>query len=162
MSKLSPFYVSLLLIVITILFSLSLLILIPPSGLPQHIVCWRSQPNVIYLHIIGDSLVWMACTAISILILYVMKIGNVRSKTTFPALVVFGALFVWLCGQTLLFDLFEIWFQVQWRRGVLKVLTGIVSCIFVGLIYYQRLNIATISRAINRVETEGPERSNDS
>lgn len=154
MSRLSPFYISLFLIVSTVIFSLSLLLFIPQSGLPEHIVCWRSQPGVIYLHIIGDSLVWLAYTAIPVLILYIMRIGRVSSHTTFPVLGIFGALFVWLCGQTHLFDLFEIWYQVQWRRGILKVVAGVVSCVFVRLLYKYRLEIACVSRAINRVETE--------
>ena len=147
---------------LTTLFSLFLLLALAPSGLPAHIVCWRYQPNLIALHLAGDLLTWAAYSAIPFLALYMMARGRINgaSRLTFPGLIGWGALFVWSCGQTHLLDALEIWYQVQWTRGALKLATGVISWVFVARLFRHRLRLITLARAIYRAgmeEGEGAE-----
>lgn len=133
----------------------ALMLLLPPSGIPPHWVCWRS-PSLIYIHLTGDVLVWSAYMGIPLLALYIMIRGKVdhSSPLGFPGLLVWGALFIWSCGQTHLLDAIEIWYQIQWRRGVVKLVTGIVSWIFVWKLILQRQQLMTVARAAYRALAE--------
>lgn len=138
------------------LLTIALLLFIPPSGIPAHWVCWQRAPALIPVHLIGDLLVWSAYTAIPLLALYIMIKGKIdySSPICFPSLLVWGALFIWSCGQTHLLDAVEIWYQIQWRRGVMKLITGVVSWIFVIALVQQRQRLMTVAKAVYRALEE--------
>lgn len=131
---------------------MGLLVFLPPSGIPSHLQCWRANPGLIYLHLISDLMVWSAYSIIPFLVLYVMVRGRIdqSSPISFPALLIWSALFVWSCGLTHLLDAIEIWYQIQWRRGGMKLITGIISWIFVIVLIRQSERVMTVSRAIYR------------
>lgn len=139
------------------LIGLSLLTVIllwafPQSGIPAHWVCWQNRPALVYIHLIGDLMVWSAYTAIPLLVLYIMVRGRIdhASPIGFPTLLIWGALFIWSCGQTHLLDAIEIWYQIQWRRGAMKLVTGIVSWVFFVILVCQRERLMTVARAAYR------------
>lgn len=138
------------------LLTIALLVFIPPSGIPAHFVCWQRAPALVPIHLIGDLLVWSAYTAVPLLALYVMVKGKIdqSSPISFPGLLVWGALFVWSCGQTHLLDAIEIWYQIQYRRGAMKLVTGVVSWIFVGALIQQRQKLMSVARSLHRALEE--------
>jgi hypothetical protein len=143
-------------LVVSTTATLVLLVLSAPSGLPPHIACWRGAPGLTTLHLVGDLTIWAAYAAIPFLLLHLMVMGRVdkSSGLTFPSLVVWGALFVWCCGQTHLLDAIEIWWEVQWCRGAAKLLAGIVSWVFVVLLLRHRRRLLVIARAVHRAVQE--------
>lgn len=144
-------------LIVLSLITVALFVFIPPSGIPAYWVCWQRAPALIPIHLTGDLLVWSAYTAIPLLALYVMIKGKIdqSSPISFPGLLIWGALFVWSCGQTHLLDAIEIWYQIQWRRGVMKLITGVVSWVFVGLLIHQRVKLMSVARALHRaIESE--------
>ena len=137
------------------LLSGALLAALSPSGYPAHIACWPSRP-LVWLHLLGDLAVWAAYMVIPFLVLYLMIFGRLddSSPLTFPTLIGWGVMFIWSCGLTHLFDALEIWYQVQWSRGVLKGLTGVVSWVFVGLLVRDRRRLLSVARAAYRAALE--------
>ncbi len=124
--------------------------------LPPHIVCWRTSPSIVYLHLIGDLLIWSAYVVVPMMLVYLLVAGRLyhQQQLFYPLLVVWGALFIWFCGNTHLLDAIEIWWPVQWQRGIVKVATGIVSWVFVCMLTRRRRAIVRIARAVSRAFDE--------
>lgn len=139
----------------TSLLTAALLAALSPSGFPAHIVCWHSD-SLIWLHLLGDLSVWAAYMVVPFLLLYLMIFGRLdeSSPIAFPALIGWGAMFIWCCGQTHLLDAAEIWWEIQWARGVVKAVTGIVSWVFVGLLVQGRRRLLAVARAAYRAALE--------
>ena len=147
-------------LVLTTLFALVLLFVLAPSGIPAQAVCWSDHPETIRLHLAGDLLTWSAWAAVPLLALYIMIVGGINGQTklTFPGLIGWSAVSTWACGLIFLLDAMEIWFEVQTPRGILKIVTGVLSWVFVAAVLRNRRRLATIARAIYRAaQLEGEE-----
>ena len=119
-----------------------------PATFPAHGSCWRWDWHLLSIHLTGDLLVWSAYTAIPAAVIYLT-----RSRLLFPSIPLWGAAFVWCCSMTHLFDVVEIWYPIQWSRGIAKLLTGVVSWIFLIVLVKNRRSIVEFSRALVREES---------
>ncbi len=125
-----------------------------PTGFPSHAACWRNTASLLWLHGASDAVIWLAYTAIPILILHVMALCKAR-MTRLPVLLFWLAGFIWLCGTSHALDFLETWLPIQWSRGGFKAATAIASVGFTVRLYRDRFAIASMVRAAMRaVEVE--------
>ncbi|NEO93684.1 MAG: PAS domain S-box protein, partial [Moorea sp. SIO3G5] len=86
--------------------------------------CYLQQPNLIWLHLISDSLITLAYYVIPILLVYL-----IRQRQDLPfkgLLILFGALII-ASGTTHLMELWTLWYPAYWLSGSIKAITAIVS-----------------------------------
>ncbi len=97
--------------------------------------CFLWQPEILWLHVISDSLIAAAYFSIPFVLIYF-----VRHRKDFPfksVLVLFGA-FILLCGTTHLINIWVLWNPNYAFSGLVKMLTAITSvltfCVAVKII----------------------------
>jgi signal transduction histidine kinase len=89
-----------------------------------HGMCYMWWPELLWLHVISDSLIFISYTSIPLTLVYILRQRNdlIFSKV----MTLFGA-FVLLCGFTHLVAVWNVWNGTYWFSGWLKALTAIVS-----------------------------------
>jgi signal transduction histidine kinase/ActR/RegA family two-component response regulator len=99
--------------------------LFKPDFMPHgHCYFWRH--DLLILHIVSDLLIVLAYYSIPVALLWF-----VRKKKELPfnwLFVMFGA-FIFLCGTTHLMNVFTLFNGVYRAEGLLKLATGLVSCV---------------------------------
>ena len=81
-------------------------------------------PSLVALHASGDLLIFIACTAISITLFYmVYRAHDIPFRWIFLAI----GLFIILCGTTHFLEMWSLWNAKYWFSGYVKLVTGIAS-----------------------------------
>jgi PAS domain S-box-containing protein len=90
-----------------------------------HAFCYLSQPKLIWLHLISDSLIGLAYVAISFTLGYLVH----RARRDIPFQWVFLAfgLFIVSCGFTHFMEVVVLWKPVYWFSGDVKIVTALAS-----------------------------------
>lgn len=88
-----------------------------------HCYLWQSQ--LVWLHIISDSLIGIAYFSIPAMLIYF-----VYKRNDVPFLGIFGLFgaFIILCGTGHLMEIWTLWHPAYWLTGTEKALTALVSC----------------------------------
>src|SRR5688500_13613515 len=89
-----------------------------------HGVCYRWQPEIVWLHVVSDLLI---CLAYYFIPVSLVRIIRRRGDLVYPWIFwLFGA-FILACGTTHLMNVFVVW--QPWYRldGVVKLATALVS-----------------------------------
>ncbi len=87
-----------------------------------HCYLWKS--NLVWLHLLSDSLIALAYYSISLTLVYF-----VRKRQDLPfnwIFMLFGA-FIIACGTTHLMDVWILWHPTYWLSGLIKAITALVS-----------------------------------
>lgn len=98
-----------------------------------HGVCYQWQPNLIRLHLISDSLIGLAYTAIPLIMM-----SFIRRRTDLPfnwMFVLFG-IFIVACGATHWMEVWTLWNPQYWVSGGVKAVTAAASVPTAILLYY--------------------------
>jgi PAS domain S-box-containing protein len=102
------------------------------EGLMPHGMCLLWQPNLLYLHVISDSLIALSYFSIPFALLYfVIK----RQDLSFPWLFILFGLFILACGTTHLLEVWTIWHPDYLFEGLAKAVTAAVSLITAVLLW---------------------------
>jgi uncharacterized membrane protein YcjF (UPF0283 family) len=86
--------------------------------------CYLWQTPLVWLHVIGDSLIAIAYFAIpATLIYFVSKRKDVPFNNIF---LLFSAL-IFSCGITHIFEVWTLWYAHYWLSGLFKAITALIS-----------------------------------
>ncbi|MEB3150245.1 MAG: hybrid sensor histidine kinase/response regulator, partial [Sphaerospermopsis sp.] len=86
--------------------------------------CYLWQTNLVWLHIISDSLIALAYYSIPITLFYFVR---KRQDLPFNWIFLLFAAFIIACGTTHLMEIWTLWYPVYWVSGSLKAITAFVS-----------------------------------
>ncbi len=89
-----------------------------------HGYCYLWDTRLIWLHLISDSLIFLAYMTIPVTLLRV-----VRSRNDLPFGWMFGCfgIFIVACGLTHAMEIWNLWHAAYWISGVIKAIAGIAS-----------------------------------
>lgn len=86
--------------------------------------CYLWKPELVWLHILSDSLIALSYYSIPLTLMYfVRKRQDVPFKGIF---LLFGA-FIVFCGTSHIIEVWTLWHPVYWLSGAIKALTAIIS-----------------------------------
>jgi PAS domain S-box-containing protein len=86
--------------------------------------CYLWQPELVWLHILSDSLIALAYYSIPLTLFYfVQKRQDLPFDWVF---LLFGA-FIVSCGTTHLIEVWTLWHPIYWFSGALKAVTALIS-----------------------------------
>ncbi len=86
--------------------------------------CYLWMPELVWLHILADSLISLSYYSIPLTLMYfVRKREDVPFKSVF---LLFGA-FIVSCGTTHIMEVWTLWHPDYWLSGTIKAITAIVS-----------------------------------
>ena len=93
--------------------------------------CYLWQPELVWLHLISDSLIALAYYAIPLMLIYF-----IRQQRNIPLswlIAMFGA-FILACGTTHLMEIWTLWHPIYWVSGTIKALTAAISLLTAALL----------------------------
>ena len=97
-----------------------------PQGFVAHGHCYLWQPELVWLHVIGDGAIALAYFSIPVTLIYfVSKSKDIPFNWIFW---LFGA-FIIACGAGHIMDIWTIWHPTYWVAGVIKACTALISVI---------------------------------
>ena len=111
-----------------------LVLLLWPSLLPNLLVasnfiphghCYLWKPDLVWLHIVSDSLIGLAYVSISLTLAYLVH----RARRDIPyhwMFLAFG-LFIIACGATHFMEVWTLWHPTYWLSGSIKLITASAS-----------------------------------
>ncbi len=86
--------------------------------------CYLWQSELVWLHIVSDSLIALAYYSIPLTLVYfVYKRKDLPFDWVF---LLFGA-FIVSCGTTHLMEVWTLWYPTYWLSGILKAITALIS-----------------------------------
>ena len=98
--------------------------ILSPSRFIPHGHCYLWQPQLVWLHVLSDTLIGLSYFSISIMLFYfVQRRENVPFRGVF---LLFG-LFILTCGTTHLMSVWTLWHPAYWLAGSIKAATAIAS-----------------------------------
>ncbi|MEA5571767.1 ATP-binding protein [Calothrix sp. UHCC 0171] len=86
--------------------------------------CYLWQTNLVWLHILSDSLIALAYYSIPISIFYFVR---KRQDLPFNWIFLLFAGFIIACGTTHIMEVWTLWHPIYWVSGTLKAMTAIIS-----------------------------------
>ena len=97
-----------------------------PQGFVAHGHCYLWQPELVWLHVIGDGAIAIAYFSIPLTLVYFV---SQRKDIPFNWIFwLFGA-FIIACGVGHLMDIWTIWHPTYWLAGTIKAFTALISVI---------------------------------
>jgi len=112
--------------------------------------CGQWTTGLILLHVISDSLIWLAYISISLAIAYFVR----RKKDLpFPHVFWLFAAFIVICGTTQIVDVMMFWHPAYRLAGVLKAVTAAVSLMTVWALL-RVMPLALLIRSPKELELE--------
>ncbi|MAR56677.1 MAG: hypothetical protein CMM93_05790 [Rickettsiales bacterium] len=96
-----------------------------------HGYCFLWFPHILWLHIIGDSIIAAAYFSIPAVLLYLTW----RRHVPFRWLFIMFAIFITLCGVTHVLGMITLWYPIYYFEGIVKVITAVVSIITAFLLF---------------------------
>ncbi len=95
-------------------------------------MCMNYEADVVWLHIIADSMIALAYFSIPLALMYFVR---KREDLAFNWMFVLFATFIVACGTTHVFGVLAIWKPYYRVDGVVKLLTGLVSLTTAALLW---------------------------
>ena len=99
--------------------------LLSGNGLLPHGVCFTRKPDLIWLHVISDSIIAFSYFMIPVALMYFMR--RIRTRISFNWAIALFAAFIVLCGTGHVLDIITIWYPIYYLQGWESALTAIVS-----------------------------------
>ncbi|MEH2387179.1 MAG: ATP-binding protein [Nostoc sp.] len=88
--------------------------------------CYLWQTNLVWLHILSDSLIALAYYSIPATLFYFVR---KRQDLPFDWIFLLFSAFIVACGTTHLIEIWTLWHPTYWLSGFLKAITAIISVI---------------------------------
>jgi signal transduction histidine kinase len=89
-----------------------------------HGMCYMWRPELLWLHVISDALIFLSYISIPVTLVYIL---HIRKDLIFSKVMALFGAFVLLCGITHLLAVWNVWNGTYWLSGWLKAITAIVS-----------------------------------
>ncbi|MEW6494024.1 MAG: PAS domain S-box protein [Cyanobacteriota bacterium] len=89
-----------------------------------HEHCYLWKPELVWLHIASDSLIFLAYYSISITLLYFVLH---RQDLPFKGIFLLFTAFILSCGTSHLLEVWTLWHPVYWVSGFIKAITAEIS-----------------------------------
>lgn len=86
--------------------------------------CYLWQPELVWLHILSDSLIVLAYYSIPLTLVYFVQ---KRKDLPFDWIFLLFSAFIVSCGTTHLMEIWTLWHPTYWLSGVLKAITAFIS-----------------------------------
>lgn len=86
--------------------------------------CYLWNPDLVWLHIISDSLIGLAYYSIPITLIYFVR---KRQDLPFNWIFLLFGTFIVACGTTHFMEIWTLWHPTYWLSGSIKAITAIVS-----------------------------------
>ncbi|WP_249099783.1 sensor histidine kinase [Argonema galeatum] len=96
----------------------------PHGAFMPHGYCYLWKPELLWLHIISDSIVALSYYSIPGTLVYFV---NKRKDLPFDWIFLLFGAFIVLCGSTHLMEIWTLWHPDYWQAGLLKAVTALVS-----------------------------------
>ncbi|MEH2051508.1 hybrid sensor histidine kinase/response regulator [Nostoc sp.] len=95
--------------------------------------CYLWQTNLVWLHILSDSIIALAYYSIPATLFYFVR---KREDLPFDWIFLLFIAFIVACGTTHLIDIWTLWHPIYWVSGFVKAVTAIISFITaINLVY---------------------------
>ncbi len=86
--------------------------------------CYLWQPELVWLHVIGDTLTAVAYYSIPLMLLYFVR---KRQDVPFQGIFLLFSAFILACGTTHIVEVWTLWQPTYWFSGTIKLITASVS-----------------------------------
>ena len=86
--------------------------------------CYLWKPDLVWLHIISDSLIALAYYSIPLALVYFVR---KRQDLPFNWIFLLFGTFIVACGTTHLMEVWTLWYPTYWLSGTIKAITATVS-----------------------------------
>jgi len=87
--------------------------------------CYLWQPDLVWLHLLSDSLIALAYYSIPVILAY---FAQKRHDLPFRGIFLLFSLFIITCGTTHFMAVVTLWYPLYWLSGTIKAATAFVSC----------------------------------
>ncbi len=94
------------------------------SSFIPHGHCYLWKPDLVWLHILSDSLICISYYCIAISLIYFMR---KREDLPYKWLLLLFGTFIFLCGTTHLMEVWTLWHPSYWLSGLVKAITAFIS-----------------------------------
>lgn len=98
-------------------------ILVDASGFIPHGHCYLWKAELVWLHVVSDSLTAIAYYSISFMLVYFV---HKRRDVPFDWIFLMFGSFIVACGTTHLFEVWTLWHPTYWLSGLIKAITALV------------------------------------
>jgi PAS domain-containing protein len=95
-----------------------------PGNFMPHGYCYMWVPGLVWLHVISDSLIFLAYMTIPCTLLHVVRR---RKDLPFSWIFVCFGIFIVACGLTHAMEVWNIWHAMYWLAGLVKGVTAVAS-----------------------------------
>lgn len=113
--------------------------------------CYLWQSNLVWLHIISDSLIALAYYSIPITLVYFVR---QRQDLPFNRIFWLFGCFIVACGTNHIMEIWTLWHPTYWLSGLLKTFTAMIS------VYTALVLIPTVPQALALPSPEQLEKTN--
>ena len=96
------------------------------DGFMPHGHCYLWRPEVLWLHVLSDGLIFLAYVTIPITLVYFIR---KRKDLPFDWMFFCFGVFIVACGTTHAMEIWTLWTPVYWLAGVIKAITAAASVI---------------------------------
>ncbi len=94
------------------------------QGFIPHGHCYLWKPELLWLHIVSDSLIAVAYYSIPVMLVYFVR---TRRDVPFDWIFLMFGSFIIACGTTHLLEVWTLWHPTYWLSGFIKLITALVS-----------------------------------
>jgi PAS domain S-box-containing protein len=98
--------------------------LFSPSGFMPHGHCYLWLPQLVWLHVISDTVIALAYVSIPVTLLVFMR---KRRNLPFGWVLFASGVFIISCGMTHVLEIVTIWYPAYWLAGAVKAITAAAS-----------------------------------
>ena len=98
--------------------------LFSPERFMPHGDCYLWQTQLIWLHVVSNSLIALAYYSIPAMLIYFVR---KREDVPFRSIFFLFSAFIIACGTTYIIDVWTIWHPAYWLSGLVKGITALVS-----------------------------------
>jgi signal transduction histidine kinase/CheY-like chemotaxis protein len=93
-------------------------------AMPPHGHCYLWNSDLVYLHVISDSIIFLAYATIPAALVYLVR---KRKDFEFNYVFFLFSLFIFACGATHLMAIYNVWHGAYWLSGAIKAVTAVAS-----------------------------------
>lgn len=86
--------------------------------------CFLWKPEILWLHVVSDLLIFFAYMTIPVTLLFFFRLGK---ESGYRWVLLMFSLFICFCGFTHLINIVTIWYPLYALEGVVKAITAAIS-----------------------------------